>query len=115
MCASYENSADFSLRELQDKSTVMVELPGLSKDKVNIALEGDKLTISGSSEEEKEYTDDAKVTHKERSFGSFSRILQVPEGTKPEDIKASMDHGLLKVELPNKISKDNSPKKITVS
>lgn len=91
----------------------MVELPGLSKDKVNIALEGDQLTISGSSEEEKEYTDDAKVTHKERSFGSFSRTLTVPEGTQPSDIKASMDHGLLKVELPTK-AKDTSPKKITV-
>lgn len=98
----------------KDKSTVMVELPGLSKDKVNISLEGDQLTISGSSEEQKEYTDDAKVTHKERSFGSFQRIIQVPEGTKPEDIKASMDHGLLKVELPNK-AKDTSPKKITVA
>jgi HSP20 family protein len=99
---------------LQNKSTVIVELPGLSKDKVNIALDNDRLTISGSSEEAKEYTDADKVTHKERSFGSFSRTMQVPPGTKAEDIKASMDQGLLKVELPNK-KEDKSPKKITVN
>lgn len=91
----------------------MAELPGLAKDKVDITLEDDRLTISGSTQEEKEYTDEAKVTHKERSFGSFTRTLQVPAGLKPEDIKASMDHGILKVELPTK-SKEVAPKKITI-
>jgi HSP20 family protein len=83
--------------------TVLAELPGVKKEDVKVDLTQDgRLTISGSTNEEKEYQDEADVTHRERSCGSFSRSISVPTGIKPNQIKASMEHGLLKVIIPTK-------------
>jgi HSP20 family protein len=59
---------------------VLAELPGVKNEEVNVELTQDgRLTISGSTKEEKEYQDEANVTHRERSFGSFSRYHLCPE------------------------------------
>jgi len=104
----------FDVVQKGDTVSILAELPGLSKEDVSIALANDRLTISGSTKKEKEYTDDAKVTHMERSFGSFTRSLQVPAGIKPEEVKARMENGVLKVELPAK-PKQPEQAKITIS
>lgn len=87
---------------MQDKLSIIAELPGLSKNDLDISLEHNRLSICGSVKQEKEERDTANnvVLHSERSFGSFCRTIPVHEGIKPEDIKASMENGLLKVELP---------------
>jgi HSP20 family protein len=98
-----------------DNVTVLAELPGFKKEDVKVDLTPDgRLTMSGSTKEEKEYQDEADVTHRERSFGSFSRSISVPTGIKASEIKASMEHGLLKVILPTK-PKEPATAHITIS
>jgi HSP20 family protein len=70
----------------------------VKKEDVKVDLVNDRLTISGSTKEDAEYTDsDHHITHRERAFGTFTRALQVPAGIKAEEIKASMENGILKV------------------
>ena len=95
--------------------TIIADLPGLSKSDINVELQNDRLTIAGSTSQSSEYSyEKAKVTHSERSFGEFRRTLTVPRGLKAEDVKASMENGVLKVELPAK-TKEEETKKIEVA
>jgi len=80
--------------------TILAELPGCKKEDVKIDIVSDRLTISGDAKAEVEYEGRHQVTHGERTFDSFCRALSVPPGLKPEDIKASMEHGVLKVVIP---------------
>lgn len=38
----------------------------------------------------------------ERTFGSFSRSVQVPSGLTENDVKCKLEHGVLQIELPKK-------------
>ncbi|KAL1941500.1 hypothetical protein VTO73DRAFT_6939 [Trametes versicolor] len=89
------------------------ELPGINKQDVNIDLRSNVLTVSGESKDESEKQENGFVV-RERRFGRFARSLPVPEGIKPEDIKASMDNGVLTVTFPRQAAVPQ-PQRITVS
>ena len=61
--------------------TATFELPGLTKDKVNIEVHGWNLTISGEVSESTEKNEHG-YTVRERRTGRFSRTVNLPEGTK---------------------------------
>jgi len=103
------------IREDSDANTVtaLFELPGLKKEDVNIDVHNNRLTVSGDSKSSSEREEEGWVI-RERSYGSFSRSLQLPAGVKPDEIKAKMEHGVLAVTFP-KTTAEQAPKKITVS
>lgn len=61
--------------------TATFELPGLKKEDVNIDVSNSRLTVSGKSERSSEHNEEGYAV-KERSFGSFSRSIQLPKGIK---------------------------------
>ncbi|KAI0327706.1 HSP20-like chaperone [Cubamyces sp. BRFM 1775] len=93
--------------------TATFELPGINKQDVNIDLRNNVLTVSGESKAESEKSENGYVV-RERRYGRFARSLPVPEGVKPEEIKAAMDNGVLTVTFP-RLTPEQQPKKITVS
>lgn len=75
---------------------VTAELPGLEAKDVHLNLSDNVLTIRGEKKSEREEKE--KDYHLvERSFGSFARAVQLPDGVKPEDINAEIAKGVLKV------------------
>jgi HSP20 family protein len=64
-----------------NKVTAIFELPGLKKEDVNIDVHNNRLTISGESKTS-ENRDEKGYAIRERSYGSFSRTLQLPAGVK---------------------------------
>ncbi|KAK4058480.1 hypothetical protein OIO90_000642 [Microbotryomycetes sp. JL221] len=96
-----------------DKTVLTVELPGVDKKNVDISLHDNVLTISGSTSSNTEEKHDGYLVQ-ERRFGSFSRSIAVPNGLSESEIKASMDNGVLKLEMP-KAAKESEQKKITIS
>jgi HSP20 family protein len=60
--------------------TATFELPGLSKDQVNIDVHNGSLTVSGSVSESSEREEHPYVIRERRS-GRFSRTIKLPEGT----------------------------------
>ena len=66
----------------KNQMTATFELPGLTKDKVNINIHNSRLVVSGESSVSKENTDDSGWAVRERSVGRFSRTLPLPSGTK---------------------------------
>jgi len=61
--------------------TATFELPGLSKDKVNIDMQNGNLVVSGEVSEPTE-KDEKGYSIRERRTGRFSRSVKLPEGTK---------------------------------
>ena len=78
---------------------ITAELPGLEDKDVQINVSDNVLTIRGEKKAEKEQQD-KNYRLIERSYGSFERSLELPEGVNADAIKASIDKGVLKVVVP---------------
>jgi HSP20 family protein len=61
--------------------TATFELPGIKQEDVNVEVHGNRLTISGESKRSDNYNRSGYVVQ-ERSYGKFSRTLQIPQGIK---------------------------------
>ena len=94
----------------KDRFTVVVELPGLKKEEIEISLHDDTLTIAGERKRE-ESSEQEFLT--ERLYGKFQRSLTLPTAVDAEKVKASYKDGLLRVELPK--AEEAKPKQIEVA
>ncbi|MDE1973722.1 MAG: Hsp20/alpha crystallin family protein [Hyphomicrobiales bacterium] len=72
------------------------------------------LTIKGAKRDEKEETKKDYNYMRERSFGSFQRILTVPEGIDADKAEATFNKGVLTVTLPKTVEAQKAEKRITV-
>lgn len=78
---------------------VKADLPGLSKDDVTVDISDDAITISGERQSEREEDRDG-VYRVERSYGSFYRVIPLPEGAITEQAKAQFKDGVLQITMP---------------
>ena len=87
------------LMETDDAFVVKADLPGLERDDVSVEIKDNVLSISG--ERKAEHTEDQDgYVRVERSYGSFARTFQLPDGVDPDAVKASFDKGVLEVRIP---------------
>jgi HSP20 family protein len=97
--------------EEKDNFLVRAELPGLTKDDVNVTLQDNYLTIKGEKKHEVE-TKEANYCHSERVYGSFSRTVELPTSVDAKKIDAHFKDGVLQVKLPK--TEEAKPKQIDV-
>jgi len=84
--------------ETKEEYVFKLEVPGLSKDDVNVELHNNILSISGEKKEEKEIK--KEHYHRVESFaGSFSRSFTLPKNTDSSKINASMKDGVLELRI----------------
>lgn len=70
------------------------------------------LSIRAAVRKPTEYQNDkASFLLAERKYGAFGREFTIARGTKDEDIKASMDAGLLRIEIPRRAKGGEETKK----
>ncbi|MFW6192596.1 MAG: Hsp20/alpha crystallin family protein [Gemmatimonadota bacterium] len=89
--------------ETADELELTAELPGMTRDDVEVELEDDVLTVSGTKKEVKQETEeDGEVTRRvaERSYGRFSRSFTVPSTVDADGISAEFSDGVLTVRMP---------------
>ncbi|KAG4970910.1 hypothetical protein JHK85_037331 [Glycine max] len=116
---SRENSAFVSTRvdwkETPEAHVFKADIPGLKKEEVKVQIEDDKvLQISGERNVEKEDKND--TWHRvERSSGKFMRRFRLPENAKVNEVKASMENGVLTVTVPKEEVKNHDVKAIEIS
>jgi len=101
----------FEVKETKDAYLFKADLPGISEGDLDIALTGNRLTVSGKREEEKKEEHDRYYAY-ERSYGSFSRSFTLPEGVDVDHAAAGLSQGVLTVSIPKK--PEVKPKKIEV-
>jgi HSP20 family protein len=97
--------------ENEDAIVVKAELPGMSKDDINITFSDGLLTLSG---EKKEETRDEKenVHLRETHYGAFQRTIRIPVAVDHEKIDATYKDGVLRLTVPK--SDAAKPRKIQI-
>ncbi len=114
--AKQEGFSNYSPRvdivEEESNYRLVTDLPGMTKDDINISLEKDVLTISGERPVQ-EKSDKEKMYLNERSFGKFTRSFNLNKSIKSDKINASFDNGVLTMILPKQ--DEEKPKKIKIS
>ncbi|XP_020221183.1 17.3 kDa class I heat shock protein [Cajanus cajan] len=116
---SAENSAFVNTRvdwkETPEAHVFKADIPGLKKEQVKVEIEdGNILQISGERNIEKEDNND-KWHRVERSTGKFFRKFRLPENAKVEQVKASMENGVLTVTVPKEEVKKPDVKAVQIS
>lgn len=92
---------------------VRVDLPGIKKEDINIALENGVLSISAETTQEDKQEEDGKLIRQERHYGKFVRSLSVGADVDPAAIKASFDNGVLNLTLPK--VQQQQPSNVTIA
>ncbi|KAL9418458.1 hypothetical protein AB3S75_036422 [Citrus x aurantiifolia] len=102
-------------KETPEAHVFKADLPGLKKEEVKVEVEdGRVLQISGERSREQEEKND-KWHRFERSSGEFMRRFRLPENAKMDQIKASMENGVLTVTVPKEDVKKPEVKAIDIS
>jgi HSP20 family protein len=78
---------------------VRADLPGLSKDDIKVDVTEDSIVIQGERKREHEEEREG-VYRSERSYGSFYRVIPIPEGGITDQAKASFTDGVLEITMP---------------
>ena len=101
------------IREDGDTLVVEAELPGFTKDQVDITLENQTLTIA--AERRAEAKDEGKGGYllNERRYTRFLRSFTLPPTVDEKSVQARMENGVLTVTLNKR--EETKPRKIAVS
>uniref|UniRef100_A0ACD5ZPL5 Uncharacterized protein n=1 Tax=Avena sativa TaxID=4498 RepID=A0ACD5ZPL5_AVESA len=102
-------------KETPEAHVFKADVPGLKKEEVKVEVEdGNVLLISG--ERSKEHEEKTGTWHRvERSSGKFLRRFRLPDNAKAEQVKASMEDGVLTVTVPKEEVKKPDVKSIQIS
>jgi HSP20 family protein len=92
-------SPAIELFERDGRLVVRAELPGISPDEVTIEADGNSLIIRGERRSELEVEDNG-VYRTERSYGRFTRVIDLPEGADVSKAQATFQNGLLEISVP---------------
>jgi HSP20 family protein len=104
-------SPSCDVEETENSYLVSFDIPGIDKDKLNIELSNNVLTVTGEREQA-EKNEKKGCYHYERFYGKFSRSLNLPESVNDSKVEASYKDGVLNIEIPK--SESSKPKQIKV-
>jgi HSP20 family protein len=104
-------SPALDVQEEGHRFIVHADLPGMNKDEIDISVSGNVLTLTGERRHEKE-TKDKSGYYTERTYGAFSRSLELSAEVEASQVKATYNDGVLEITLPK--SERAKPKKISV-
>jgi HSP20 family protein len=100
------------VRETDDAFLISAELPGLSKEDIQITFENGVLRLSGERRLEKE--EGKENYHRiERAYGSFSRSFTLGNGVDPSKVSAGFKDGVLTITVPK--AAEAKPRQISIS
>ena len=89
----------FEVKENKDSFVFKADVPGVKEHDLEVTTTGNRLTISGKRESEKEEKEDTYYAS-ERSYGSFTRSFTLPEQADAAHVKAELKNGELTVVVP---------------
>jgi HSP20 family protein len=113
---SWDMAPAMDIAETDNAYEISAELPGMSESDVAVVAAHGMLTIKGEKKEEKEEKEEKNKEYyvSERSYGSFQRRLQIPDGVDADKIEAAFKNGVLTVTLPKTAQAQKPEKKISV-
>src|SRR5262249_14484723 len=101
------------IKETKDRYHIHVELPGLTRQEIDVRLEGDDLLVRGTKTEGKD-RQAADYHLSERRFGHFERRIPLPHEIDRDAAEAEFHDGVLDVTLPKRADLIAKERKIEV-
>jgi HSP20 family protein len=92
---------------------VKAEIPGVTKEDIKVAVEGNQVSLSAEVKKESEEKEGSKVIRSERYFGCVSRSFTLSESVDQAAATAKYDNGVLQLTLPKKPSGQSHVLKIS--
>ncbi|KAF8423955.1 small heat shock protein [Boletus edulis BED1] len=92
--------------------TATFELPGMKPENITIDVHENRLAVAGEARKS-DSNEEGGYSVRERSYGKFSRTLQLPFATKPDDVRAKMENGVLTVTFP-RTNPEQQAQRITI-
>jgi len=107
----FKPTLDLSASEKQ--YTVNVEIPGVDEKDIQLEIADDTLVIKGEKKQESESKDNS-FYRIERSYGSFRRMLSLPEDADRENVSAAFKKGVLTVTIPRKPTQKTDVRRVEI-
>nr|HDM99582.1 Hsp20/alpha crystallin family protein [Deltaproteobacteria bacterium] len=96
-----------------EEYSINMEVPGVNEKDIKVELEDNTMIIRGEKNQEKEEKD-KNYYRVERSYGSFRRVLSLPEDAAKDDIQATFKNGVLTIKIPRRAMPKANVKPIEV-
>lgn len=81
---------------------VLVDLPGVKKEDIQVTIEGSRVAITAEAKAEKETKDGERVLHSERFAASYARTFELPAEVTEQGAEANFENGVLRLTLPKR-------------
>jgi HSP20 family protein len=101
------------VQERDHELIIRADLPGMTKDDINVDIGDNAIAIRGERKNERE-EDEPGYYRSERTYGSFYRRIPLPRGAKPEAASADFRNGVLEITLPTSQTAEEKPRQIEV-
>ena len=101
----------FEIKETKEAYLFKADVPGVKESDLEVTVTGNRLTVSGKREAEKQEQTDTYYSY-ERSYGDFTRAFTLPEGVDMNGVHADLKDGVLTLSV--KKTPAAQPKKIAV-
>jgi HSP20 family protein len=95
-------SPSLDVAETATGYSVNLDVPGVTKNDVKIAIDGRRVSISAQTQHEDVKKDGERVIYRERSAASFARSFTLPEEIDQDASQAKLDNGVLSLTLAKK-------------
>ena len=106
-------SPQVEMFERDNQLVLRADLPGLTKDDVDVEFSEDGITIEGERKNEHDEKGEGYF-RSERSYGKFFRRVPVPEGVDIEKAKATFDNGVLEITMPAPKREERKPRRLEI-
>jgi HSP20 family protein len=90
------------VRENGEAFRVLAEIPGVKKDEIQVAIDGDQVSVSAEVRKEKDIKEGERVVHSERYYGKVSRTFRLGHEIDQAGAQAKYTDGVLELLLPKK-------------
>ena len=90
------------------------EMPGISKDKINITVDKNSIEISAEAATDTNEHEVKGFVSRERTYSKLYRSMEFPEEVIPEKAEANYENGMLEVKLPKKTPTEVTKHKVNV-
>lgn len=87
---------------------VEAEIPGMSPEDLEVTVTEDRLILRGEKQEKEE----SGTRYRERSFGSFERVIALPCDIDRDSVQATFKNGVLHITIPK--THQSQPRKIRI-
>lgn len=110
---AFDFAPALDVKETEKSYVIVADVPGIDAKDVNVTVSDGYVTIKGEkksdSKEERE-----GYFRQERSYGSFQRVIPMPETANLDKADAKVKDGVLTIEIPKKAEAQTTQRKIEI-